>query len=422
MQNIYEGTIGSCLQQMRKAQGLSLSALATRSGVHKATLSRWEKNTFTPRVPELNSVLNTLTVSAKIRAQCHEMLLAPRAMAWAKQHGTETLGVGDLLRALRLRAGYSQTEAARRAGMGQTLLTKWEIGQVLPSGATLHALCYALGASATEAAHLTLQSATYHEPVADDRDAVLTALGELLWGSVSPQKDLAFLSLASQMGRLQKKGRAELYDVAAVWARHGEWAGQFADRRNLAETLAGRAFSVVQKSNFPVSAHLFSAVAMQYALHEDAAARETTLPTLLSLQARVAHTPVLLGWLQAITAKEMLATAPCEAVNSAHKSVQTVADGGATNETFFRQIDLCRILLQLDRLDEAGAVLQSITLPDTAPFYRASLRLLTAEVAAKQADKSGAIAALTDAETVIETHGLHTYQSLASDVAQLLEA
>lgn len=45
-----------------------------------------------------------------------------------------------LLRTARERSGLSQTEAARRAGVDQTQISRWELGKNAPSIETLHKL------------------------------------------------------------------------------------------------------------------------------------------------------------------------------------------------------------------------------------------------------------------------------------------
>lgn len=52
---------------------------------------------------------------------------------------------GDLLREARLRAGLTQTELGRRVGKPQSVIGRWERGEVLPSLETLRDLIRACG-------------------------------------------------------------------------------------------------------------------------------------------------------------------------------------------------------------------------------------------------------------------------------------
>src|SRR5689334_21154596 len=110
--------IGALLRTERETKGFSLGALAARSGIHKATLSRWEAGLRQPSVPELKAVLGALEVSPAGRADALARIDAPRSARALRQNlasSTETLGAigrppagGDLLRAMRLRRKMGQ--------------------------------------------------------------------------------------------------------------------------------------------------------------------------------------------------------------------------------------------------------------------------------------------------------------------------
>lgn len=56
---------------------------------------------------------------------------------------------GDLLREARLRAGLTQAELGRRVGNPQSVIGRWERGEVLPSLETLRELIRACGLELT---------------------------------------------------------------------------------------------------------------------------------------------------------------------------------------------------------------------------------------------------------------------------------
>lgn len=64
---------------------------------------------------------------------------------------------GDLLREARLRAGLTQAELGRRAGRPQSVIGRWERGEVLPSLETLRGLIRACGLE------LTFELASYDD-------------------------------------------------------------------------------------------------------------------------------------------------------------------------------------------------------------------------------------------------------------------
>ena len=76
--------IGEILKAARQRRGLSLGALALKSGVSKASLSRWEAGKSVPYIRELNRVMESLELSDSERRQCGQALEVPRALELAQ--------------------------------------------------------------------------------------------------------------------------------------------------------------------------------------------------------------------------------------------------------------------------------------------------------------------------------------------------
>lgn len=74
-------TLGQLLTALRSQRGLTRSELGRQASIAHTTLSRWERGTFLPRLPELEAVLTTLNASQAQRRQALELLRAPRALA-----------------------------------------------------------------------------------------------------------------------------------------------------------------------------------------------------------------------------------------------------------------------------------------------------------------------------------------------------
>src|SRR5689334_15149264 len=130
--------VGTLLWELRTARGWSLGQLAQRAGVSKAALSRWENGERLPRVPELEATLAALGADATQRALAFARIQAPRALRQLREPSeTGRLGpppsMGDLLRAMRLRGGWTQTQIALRLGVGQNTVARWELGERQPS-------------------------------------------------------------------------------------------------------------------------------------------------------------------------------------------------------------------------------------------------------------------------------------------------
>lgn len=151
--------VGALLWELRTAGGWTLGKLARRAGVSKAALSRWESGSRQPRVMELEAALDALGANAARRALVFARIEAPRALRHLRRIADPGLGApptaGDLLRAMRLRKGWTQEQTAARVGVVRTAVAHWERSERLPSTEQIQALCYALGAQEEELIALT---------------------------------------------------------------------------------------------------------------------------------------------------------------------------------------------------------------------------------------------------------------------------
>nr|WP_246385478.1 helix-turn-helix transcriptional regulator [Armatimonas rosea] len=217
-------TVGQQLQQWRLRRGLSLGALSLRCGIHKSTLSRWERGIQLPSTRELDDTLKALEVSAQERAACWQQLDAPRAVLYRHQEpaGMRQISGGELLRALRLRSGVTQQDAARAAGVTREMLSRWERGERWPDGQKLHALCYALGASLDETLHLTTRGFIEQEPLPLERPALLQIHLALAYDTTSPKLELANWHIAARFAELDRGDPFRLQLIqAAIWGTLG---------------------------------------------------------------------------------------------------------------------------------------------------------------------------------------------------------
>ncbi len=148
---------GERLKEWRQLRGLTLRGLAQKAGVHASTLSRWEAGQRQPSLHELERILEALGASSLQRIEVLRGVEAPRAIRRLRELSPQRSPTvsGDLLRAMRMRQGWTQAETATRIGVSQGRLSKWECSEDWPSTERLHTLCYTLQAHAEEVVLLT---------------------------------------------------------------------------------------------------------------------------------------------------------------------------------------------------------------------------------------------------------------------------
>jgi transcriptional regulator with XRE-family HTH domain len=262
-------TIGQQLQQWRLRRGLSLGALSLRCGIHKSTLSRWERGIQLPSTRELDDTLKALEISAQERAVCWQLLDAPRAMLYRRLGSPEESQVsgGELLRILRLRAGMTQGDAARKAGVTRELLSRWERGGGWPDGQKLHALCFALGATVEETLHLTTRAWQAQEPLPNDKEGLDSLLQSLQQGD-STERDLSYLALASRYDVLYRTGKLSESEATAIWGHYGMYHDSrhyYPQYHQRSAQLAAPALRSIRSSTAPLNSGQVAALSMTVA-------------------------------------------------------------------------------------------------------------------------------------------------------------
>ena len=172
-----------------------------------------------PSRQELELVLNQLGVSEGDKAQLLRLLDAPRAVLYCREtdRGT-TVGGGEILRALRIRSGKTQSDTARAVGVTRQMLSQWERGDHWPDAQMLHRLCLIVGATVEETLFLTTREFIAHEPLPTDRESLRDLHVKLTFQSTAPSKELDSLVLAARFGEAARNDLpVALSDQAAVW-------------------------------------------------------------------------------------------------------------------------------------------------------------------------------------------------------------
>lgn len=143
--------LGEALRRLRLARGLSLDEAAARGGTSRSALFTWEAGSRRPRGPALVQLLDAYGADSRTKARLLYLAEPQQGrIALADSLLGAPVASGDVLRAMRKRRGMSQEELARRAGVTQATVSRWESGHDAPSAQTVHALGFALGATVEE--------------------------------------------------------------------------------------------------------------------------------------------------------------------------------------------------------------------------------------------------------------------------------
>ena len=359
-------TFGSYLRGLRREQRLTLGQLSLQSGVHKATLSRWETGAYLPRLPELRQVLMALDAPPSALARSLRYLEAPRAVHAERRapHAAPYLSLGDVLYALRQRAGKTQAEVARAAGVSQALLSHWEGGTNRPTTAHLHAVGFALGASGEEIA--TLSARLFADtPLPPDRDALLDRyMRSALWDDTMNEcsHNLFLLTLLAAFGRLQRAGKADARDMALFCNGFADSAVFWNHDTALGDRYHRRALALAASVPGPVHFHVIMSVQNLLQERPDAPPLRERIDAALGWQSRF---PDKAGqaYLLSFIATALAPVNPDHALRLADKYCALVADN--PDEYPCRLRDRGNLLLKCGRPAESVAFIAALAPPDT---------------------------------------------------------
>ena len=158
-----ENELGALLRQLRNNRQYTLSGLAARAGVSKATLQGWEAGLHQPRIPELLTVLDALNASLLHRERAVSLVRAPRAVLGLQAIlpvGNPVVKpapppvAGHLLRSMRRRAGLSLQQVATVLQVRSSTVSRWERSENSPTPERMEQLLAFLGAGRGERAVL----------------------------------------------------------------------------------------------------------------------------------------------------------------------------------------------------------------------------------------------------------------------------
>lgn len=249
----------SFLRARRLERGLSQKELAQRVHVSERTLRYWETGTTSPGQWELESLLTILELTAREHAQALALLPTRRgirlfraashsALLPAKERGPLPV-LGDLLQAMRLRRGLTQSQLALSLQISRSTILRWETADARPSEENLARMCTLLGAYPEEKLalsdrriplwegkpYLSLEECAEQVEILDKQGGKLQ----------TPLIDLQALALKRQLWLLAGENAAALGLLARVQIIHATWLMLY-ERRREAEICIQRSLDILR--------------------------------------------------------------------------------------------------------------------------------------------------------------------------------
>lgn len=406
---------------------MSISELARRTDIHRTTLVRWEAGLACPSAVILETVLSVLEVPHTERRRLWQQLGTPAALARVRQVTSNTdaspLACGDLLRALRLRAGQTQVEAARLAGITQGLLARWENNAALPDAQRLHSLCYVLGASGDEVAELTASRLSPQEPLPTDDAALAFSFSRLAHSSRTPNKSLGLLAHAAQFSRLIRNGYSPAQRQTEVWARQAHYAQRSGEAPETIRAMGERALATTARSTI-FTGHIAAGVVAVANARARMEGPDAGVRYLGDWVERVVS-PVYRAWLESCRAQYLMdagnTDAALKTASMAYEETRVRADQ-FPGDFVARSLDYAEFLLLVGKPAQALAILNTCDLMprEGGAAERCLKALLLSEISQQLGECGQAVYWLANAQILAQEPDV-PYQSRVTRLARLLE-
>ncbi len=403
-------TLGDLLRAVRQERGWGMEQAARAAGVHRATLYRWEQGEAQPRLAELQALLEALGAGASLRDQALALMTAPRARKHVlveSNRMSEQAGLGpmpnsgELLRAMRLRRGFSLEAAAARLGVTPRTLRRWEKTEVWPSAEQLHALCYALGAHCEEVAALTtgrisptlipdVERVGTPADLADRFEAFCQSIAITV--EQEALKDLSFLAFEAQAWRMAAQHDSARAVLTDIYSRHAQHCSNW-ERFQEAGEKADRAMEVGITARLPPALLARAAiVGARAAVYRGERVMPTRGLERLRLWADTPFSPEFRAWLLSDMAKYLALTGRVEPAMEIAAQAPRIAEAIDPIELAMRHLDQAQVFLLAGR---PGAALATLTPePVQLPRMRALFALLSVEALRMLGDTTAAQAKL----------------------------
>ncbi len=424
-------SIGDWIQKARTAKGWSVSRLAREAGVAPSTVLRWERGLTRPSVPEMEAVLRALGTSEEQKRQVLLLLNATRAVKaldWVrdelKPYDRPPL-IGDVIRALRWRKGWSVAELAHALQVSERTIRTWEHSESLPSDELLHQLCFVLDASGEEAAFLT--SRKIHLVVPDPELSMeerfarsLETMRYRFWRGEVDGMDLDFLTLTAQAWWLAQKHPNGAYCLGSVLITHCQWL-LHQMRVKEAEQYANAAWRVVR----PQKGHARGSVWLIHAIARGAMRNREGQVVKPMVGAQILHDwlphahqwPEMEAWfLRSIAECLTIANRSAEAVSMSQSALELAQRSGEPIECHLARTAHAYVLAKVGKPREALDYMGVCT--SLHPSVRVEEALLWCEILKAVGEGQEALKWLQQAHQMVQQFHLRPYEARLQQVAQ----
>ncbi len=378
--------VGTLLWEMRTAGGWSQGQLARLSGVSKAALSQWESGARLPRIPELEAVLSALQANAAQRARVFAHVEAPRALRRLRQ-SAEINGmgappvVGNLLRAMRLRKGWTQEQTAQSVRVVRSTVARWEQGERIPTTTQLHTLCFALGAREEELVAITtgaLVASSKETTTWEAKEAELTERLQNVLTAPADLKALKYLSLQRETWDWATRTEAARPLLGRLYAHYATYCRNM-KQWSEAEASVRQALALVSRQQEIPDVFLRSLLAQGAALVHGGS-RPAPERGLLLLQPWVRQSvlPTFTAWILSDMATYATMEGQIEAgLRFAQEACQAAERSGLQIEIYLRRYDYGQLLVEAG---QPATALRVLPFPDGSysTFNRARVMLVFA--------------------------------------------
>ena len=243
---------------LRRIKEINQDTLALRAGLGTRTIGRWETGQRLPRIPELEAALTALRATAQERLRLLSHITAARGQRAAASPAAESAGAwadsGDLLRAIRMRQGMTQEQAAVKIGVRRATILDWEKGNHALSGELLEEFCAAFGVfpeekEALRSGHLLLADGR-REWTLEQCEAQTVALHKAANFGGSSLIDLQALTLRRQLRMQTAYPKKVLRLQISVKLYHAYWL-QLHNRKVESETAMRSAMTCMRGEGKP---------------------------------------------------------------------------------------------------------------------------------------------------------------------------